>query len=250
MRLRVVSVAALASGACLARRSVSDPDNIAHNACYGLCRAIVADLAWIAGGRRHVEECFRQAKNEAGLDPPDPLLAGRARSYHLVHACHGLAQPAQPVEADGLGLDALAIPGLARVLLGTLAGMETVGRPDKRPPRILEISWGRMQAEGLGAGKDFKLYPGGGRAWDWAETGTRHAPGIQPADVEELLAHGAAAVVLSQGMNCQLQVHPATYRYLEQRSVTVQVAETREAVKIYNELAHGMLVAGLFHTTC
>ncbi len=30
-----------------------------------------------------------------------------------------------------------------------------------RSPRIREISWGRMEVEGLGAGKDFKLYPGG-----------------------------------------------------------------------------------------
>jgi hypothetical protein len=135
-------------------------------------------------------------------------------------------------------------------LLGTLAGMETVVNQEKRPPRILEISWGRMEVEGLGVGKDFKLYPGGGRAWDWAETGTRHSPGIQPADVEELLAHGAATVVLSQGMNKQLQVHPATHHYLEQRSITVHVAETREAVEIYNELTAGALVAGLFHSTC
>jgi len=121
---------------------------------------------------------------------------------------------------------------------------------DKRPPRVLAISWGRMEVEGLGPGKDFKLYPGGGRAWDWAETGTRHSPGIQAADVEELVAHGATTVVLSQGMTTRLQVHPATRRYLEQRSVTVHVAETREAVKIYNDLTESTLVAGLFHSTC
>jgi hypothetical protein len=28
------------------------------------------------------------------------------------------------------------------------------------------------------------------------------------------------------------------------------VAETREAVRIYNDLAEGTLVAGLFHSTC
>ena len=61
-----------------------------------------------------------------------------------------------------------------------LDGMETVVRRRKRPPRVVQVSWGRMEVEGLGAGKDFKLYPGGGRAWDWAETGTRHSPGIQP----------------------------------------------------------------------
>jgi hypothetical protein len=57
-------------------------------------------------------------------------------------------------------------------LLGTLNGMETVVKQHKRPPRIVRISWGPMQVEGLGAGKDFTLYPGGGRTWDWAETGT------------------------------------------------------------------------------
>ena len=107
-----------------------------------------------------------------------------------------------------------------------------------------------MQVEGLGAGKDFKLYPGGGRAWDWAETGTRHWPGIQPADVEELVARGATTVVLSQGMNEQLRVRPDTCRYLDERSVAVHVAETREAVGIYNDLADSTLVAGLFHSTC
>jgi hypothetical protein len=77
-----------------------------------------------------------------------------------------------------------------------------------------------------------------------------HSPGIQPADVEELVARGATTVVLSQGMNKQLHVHPGTCRYLDERSVTVHVAETREAVKIYNDLAERALVAGLFHSTC
>lgn len=120
----------------------------------------------------------------------------------------------------------------------------------KSSPRILAISWGHMEVEGLGAGKDFKLYPGGGRDWDWSGTGMRHSPGIQPADVEELLAHGATAVVLSQGMDRRLQVDPATLEYLERRSITVHVAETCEAVEIYNKLAGTVGVAGLFHSTC
>lgn len=52
-------------------------------------------------------------------------------------------------------------------LPGTLDGMDTVTR-HKRPAQITGISWGRMEVEGLGAGKDFKLHPGGGHAWDWA----------------------------------------------------------------------------------
>src|SRR5437763_5758104 len=119
-------------------------------------------------------------------------------------------------------------------LPGTLDGMETVVKRQKRPPRIVQVSWGRMEVEGLDVGKDFKLYPGGGRAWDWTETGTRHVPGIQPADVAELLAHGATTVVLSRGMDLRLQVDPSTLQLLEMRSITVHVLETREAVKAYN----------------
>jgi len=52
----------------LARRSLSDPAEIAYYACYGPRRSSTADLAWIAGSRWHIEECFQQAKGEAGLD--------------------------------------------------------------------------------------------------------------------------------------------------------------------------------------
>jgi len=52
----------------LARRSISNPDEIAYYVCYGPRRSSLADLAWIAGSRWHVEECFQQAKSEAGLD--------------------------------------------------------------------------------------------------------------------------------------------------------------------------------------
>ncbi|MET7426006.1 Mth938-like domain-containing protein [Dactylosporangium sp. NPDC005555] len=120
----------------------------------------------------------------------------------------------------------------------------------KPAPRIVSVSWGRMEVEGVGIGKDFKVYPGGGRAWDWRETGTNHDPGIQPADVQELLDHGATMIVLSRGMEERLSVDPATLRMLASRGVTVHVAETTEAVEIYNELIGEGPVGGLFHSTC
>jgi SRSO17 transposase len=52
----------------LARRSISDPSEIAYYICYGPRRSSLVDLAWIAGSRWRVEECFQQAKGEAGLD--------------------------------------------------------------------------------------------------------------------------------------------------------------------------------------
>ncbi len=52
----------------LARRSLSDPTEIAYYVCYGPRRSSLLNLAWIAGTRWRIEECFQQAKNEAGLD--------------------------------------------------------------------------------------------------------------------------------------------------------------------------------------
>ncbi|MDJ0420555.1 IS701 family transposase [Rhodococcus opacus] len=52
----------------LARRSLSDPTEIAYYICAGPRRTTLTELATIAGSRWRVEECFQQAKNEAGLD--------------------------------------------------------------------------------------------------------------------------------------------------------------------------------------
>ncbi|MFD0773746.1 Mth938-like domain-containing protein [Streptomonospora algeriensis] len=125
-----------------------------------------------------------------------------------------------------------------------MAGAETTS------PRVLSLSWGRMEVAGVGTAKDVKLFPGGGRAWDWNETGTAHEPGILPADVEELLDRGAEAVVLSRGMHGRLGVDPRTRGLLDARSVEVHTAETEEAVRIYNGLARNRPVGGLFHSTC
>jgi hypothetical protein len=118
-------------------------------------------------------------------------------------------------------------------------------------PRIERVAWGHMEVAGLGAGKDFKLWPGGGREWDWRETGTHHMPGIQPADIEELLEHGSRTVVLSRGMLMMLQTSSAALELLAKQNVQVRVAQTKAAADIYNELAAaGEPVGGLFHSTC
>jgi hypothetical protein len=121
---------------------------------------------------------------------------------------------------------------------------------DVLSPRITHISWGRMEIETLTRGKDFKLYPGGGRPWDWNETGTRHVPGIQPADVLELLDRGSQVIVLTRGMQLVLRTCPETLALLRERGIPVHVEETRAAVALYNRLAADTPVGGLFHSTC
>lgn len=124
------------------------------------------------------------------------------------------------------------------------------GAAARRSPRITHLSWGEVTVEGLGTGKDVKLHPGGGRVWDWNETGTRHVPGIQPADVAELLDNGARVVVLSRGMQAMLQVAPQTRTLLDDHHVRVHIEDTPEAVELYNRLAETEQVGGLFHSTC
>lgn len=118
-----------------------------------------------------------------------------------------------------------------------------------RSPRITNLAWGRLEVEG-GIFKDAKLFPGGARAWDWNETGTRHEPGIQPGDVEELLERGTTAVVLSKGFYGRLGVTPEALRMLEDRGVAAHVRQTEEAIKLYNELRETQKVGALIHSTC
>lgn len=117
-------------------------------------------------------------------------------------------------------------------------------------PKITHIFWGVMEVETLGKGKDFKLYPGGGRDWNWNETGTRHSPGIQPADVIELLDHGSKVIILSRGMDLVLRTCPEALLYLQSLGIIVHVEETRDAVTLYNSLVDSLPVGGLFHSTC
>jgi hypothetical protein len=108
-----------------------------------------------------------------------------------------------------------------------------------------------MSVDGVGSGKDFKLWPGGGREWDWSETNTHHSPGIQPADVAELVGYGCETVVLSRGILLRLLTCEETLSLLKEKGIDVHIAETKEATEIYNDLASkGIAVGGLFHSTC
>jgi hypothetical protein len=124
-------------------------------------------------------------------------------------------------------------------------------KDQKGSPQITHVSWGRLEVEGKATPyKDAKLFPGGSREWNWRETDTEHVPGIQPADVQELLDHGAEVVVLSRGMAECLQVPCETLDFLKKRQVEAHVLPTPQAAELYNRLAKEKPVGGLFHTTC
>ncbi|MEO0564731.1 MAG: Mth938-like domain-containing protein [Chloroflexota bacterium] len=119
-------------------------------------------------------------------------------------------------------------------------------------PQITAFKWGRVDVKGFDAPfKDVKLWPGGARAWDWNETGTRHVPGIQMDDVQELLDHGADVIVLSKGVHERLQTMDITLSELVALTVEIHQLQTEQAVEMYNELAAaGRAVGALIHSTC
>ena len=130
------------------------------------------------------------------------------------------------------------------------SGPDASGGCSGLPPRIARLTWGSVELDDGRQFKDVKLWPGGGREWDWGETGTRHRPGIQPEDVEELVRHGAQTVILSRGQHRRLQVMPETLAWLRGKGLEAVVLPTVEAVERYNELRETTPVGGLFHSTC
>lgn len=117
---------------------------------------------------------------------------------------------------------------------------------------IASLSWGHMKVKGCSSSyKDCKVWPGGSRAWDWRETGTDHYPGVQPADLEEVLKKGIDLLVIGRGMSEALQVPSSTLDFVKQKGVDVRVLQTEKAVAEYNKLAgQGAKVGGVFHSTC
>lgn len=119
---------------------------------------------------------------------------------------------------------------------------------------ITDLTWGRIEittSESRTVFKDCKAGPGFARAWDWNETGTRHKPGIQVADVKELVKIGVTALVLSRGMELMLGTCPETLEYLADRGIKTHILETTAAAELFNKLTKaGSKVGGLFHSTC
>ena len=52
----------------LVRRSITDPEDLAYYVCFGAADAPMAELVRVAGARWIIEDAFKEAKQEVGLD--------------------------------------------------------------------------------------------------------------------------------------------------------------------------------------
>lgn len=119
---------------------------------------------------------------------------------------------------------------------------------------ITHVSWGKIEVDVDGTKsqfKDCKVWPGGAENWDWRLTGTQHQPGIQPADVSDIVDRGVEVVILSRGMQLRLETCDETVQMLKSKGIECHVEETKRAVELFNQLTRqGKRVGGVFHTTC
>jgi hypothetical protein len=117
-------------------------------------------------------------------------------------------------------------------------------------PLITASRWGQIEVD-KESFRDAKLSPDGAQEWDWRATDTHHVPGIQIADVAELVHLGSTLVILSRGFELVLQVPQATLDWLAERNIAYEVLESGLAIARYNELANlNENVGALIHSTC
>jgi hypothetical protein len=115
---------------------------------------------------------------------------------------------------------------------------------------IASFQWGRIEDATRRVFKDARLFPGGVEEWNWRKTGTRHDPGIQAADLEDLLATKPDTVILSRGVDLVLQVPQATVVFARRHAKTVLVLQSEQAVAEYNRRIAVERVVALIHSTC
>lgn len=119
-----------------------------------------------------------------------------------------------------------------------------------RSPLVERLEWGSVHTQ-VGVFRDSKLWPGGGRGWDWNETGTHHSPGVQADDVIELFDRGVQIVVIGCGQQQRLRVTDSAIELIADRGAEAVVLESSKAVERYNSLADdGAAVGALIHSTC
>jgi len=121
-------------------------------------------------------------------------------------------------------------------------------------PEVADLSWGLIKVKHSGENlsfKDAKLYPGRATAWDWSITGTHHNPGIQYEDIREILDAGVDHIILSRGQYGKLGITNGLTDQIEQENVTVHVAQTEDAVKLYERYRKQCFNVGIIiHSTC
>ena len=88
----------------LVRRSITDPEDLAYYACFGVGEAPRAELVRVAGTRWIIEDAFKAAKQEVGLDEyPVRRWVGWYRHITLALLVHAFLEVTRSYADGGAG---------------------------------------------------------------------------------------------------------------------------------------------------
>ena len=87
----------------LVRRSIADPEDLAYYACFGTGDVSLAELVRVAGTRWIIEDAFKEAKQEVGLDESVRLWVGWYRHITLAMLAHAFLAVTRSYAAGGDG---------------------------------------------------------------------------------------------------------------------------------------------------
>ena len=86
------------------RRSIADPEELAYYACFSTGEVALAELVRVAGTRWIIEDAFKEAKQEVGLDEYEVRLwVGWYRHITLALLAHAFLAVIRSYAAGGDG---------------------------------------------------------------------------------------------------------------------------------------------------
>jgi hypothetical protein len=112
-------------------------------------------------------------------------------------------------------------------------------------PRLEDYSFGRLTVDGTEQRRDLIVLPER-VVTDWWR---QDAHGLIVDDLRDVLDELPERLILGNGAHGRLQPHPAVIDELRRRGVEVEVLQTDDAVRRYNQLDERRVAAAL-HLTC
>ncbi len=112
---------------------------------------------------------------------------------------------------------------------------------------IQDYSFGRMVIGGVEYRADLIVHNGGVIPDWWRKEGHR----LAVEDLKDVIEQvGPEVVVIGKGRFGLMRISPEFERYLSEKGIELQAANTGRAVELFNELVRSRRVLGAFHLTC
>jgi hypothetical protein len=112
-------------------------------------------------------------------------------------------------------------------------------------PRLEDYSFGRLTVDGSEQRRDVIVLPHRVVTDWWRQDGH----GLVIEDLRDVLDELPERLIVGNGAHGRLEPHPAVIDELRRRGVEVEVLQTGDAVRRYNQL-DGRRVAAALHLTC